>query len=247
MKKRIIATLCIKDGEFTRTRNFCADHVYSSDFIYEDVIDELILINIDPDVSSSHSFLNFIERNIFRFRVPVAVAGGIKSTQDASRLFGMGIDKICINSAVWERPDLVPELCQIYGAQSITVSIDLLRDESGLCFFDWRLRKTHSLTEKLDYLSNVEENFGELLVQFVNNDGTVYGTDLEGLDEVGACFDRKAIACGSGFGTWQHYLDAASRDFVSGICVQNVHHLSRSSLINIKQFLGENNIKVRAP
>lgn len=245
MKKRIIASLCIKDGEFTRTRNFHADHVYSSEFIYEDVMDELFLFNIDNELPESHKFLKFLEKNVVRFRVPVTVAGGIGSIKSASTLFGLGVDKICINSAVWNKPDLLPELSQTYGAQSVTVSVDLLRDETDLFFFDWRRRKIQNLAEKIDYLRSVELYFGELLVQFVSNDGTVYGTDLEGLDVVGACFNRKAIACASGFGTWQHYLDAASRDFVSGICVQNVHHLSRSSLINIKQFLSQNQIKVR--
>ena len=103
MHKRLSLSLTVKDGVFTKTRNFTAEHLYSESHISWDSFDEINIINLDG--SSTHAYCAFVDNIRKRINVPLALSGGIKTAEDADRLFSIGADRVIINGSLWEEPE----------------------------------------------------------------------------------------------------------------------------------------------
>ena len=152
----------------------------------ESACDEIFIC----DTVASHfgvTSLHSVVRDIVKYKTkPLIVGGGINSVSDALSLFDLGADKIAVNSALFHSTDLLSDLIDRFGCQSIVVSLQAVKNESDyvLAYDYGREHSKYTLSSWLDYLYENNLFPGELLVTSVLNDGTLIGPDFELLSQV---------------------------------------------------------------
>lgn len=243
LKKRIIITLTFLNGVLFRTKKFKPDYRYTKNFIDLWSIDELILIDIS-EKKFSKNFLDliaFFSKNCF---VPISVGGGITTIENADIFFKNGADKIVLGSNAINKKNLIGQISKKYGNQSIIQSIDFLKknNEYFLC--------ENSGQDLLKKKPNewafeaIELGAGEVLLNSVDNDGSLLGYDLKFVEEISKNLKCPILALG-GCGNWDHMLKLLSLTSVSAACTQNIYHFTNESIKSAKNFLELNNINIR--
>jgi len=246
LKKRIIITLTFLDGVLFRTKNFKPDYRYTKNFIDLWSIDELVLIDISKKKLSNKfiEIIKFFSSNCF---VPISVGGGIKKLDDADAFFKSGADKIILGTNSIKENDIIKQISKKYGNQSIIQSIDCKKILSKNGEYTVMLNsgtkdfKKDPLTCALEALNY---GAGEMLINSIDNDGSLLGYDLELISLLSKKLDCPTLALG-GAGNWQHILDLFEKTNISAACTQNIFHFTEESISSLKKFLKENNIKIR--
>ncbi len=245
LKKRIIIALTFLDGVLFRTKNFKPDYRYTKNFIDLWSIDELILIDISQKKFSKEflELINFFSKNCF---VPLSVGGGIKKIRDADLFFKNGADKIILGSNSINEPELIKNISQKYGNQSIIQSIDCKKVEKENTFTVMsNSGKNDLLLDPVKFgLKALSAGAGEILINHIDNDGSLLGYDLDLINSVSKELDCPILALG-GAGNWQHILDLFLNTNISAACTQNIFHFAEESILSAKKFLKNNEINVR--
>jgi cyclase len=244
MLKRISACIVVKNGDFTRTKNFKPDHLYSAVHLDKRCFDELTFINISEEFFSV-AFLNFLKIQIKDCYLPISIGGGIKKIEEVDYLFDIGADRIILNEALWSNTVLVEQVAKKYGSQAVVASIDVKRNNDEYYAFDWRKHETRK-TLLPDFLISNTKMIGEIFLQSVDRDGSVKGFDkmaFESLKNLLTEFIPINIA--SGFGKWDHYSDVLGLPEVDCVSIQNVHHMSAIAIQALKSHCKHCGISVR--
>jgi len=245
LKKRIIITLTFLNGVLFRTKKFKPDYRYTKNFIDLWSIDELILIDIS-EKKFSKNFLDliaFFSKNCF---VPISVGGGITTIENADIFFKNGADKIVLGSNAINKKNLIGQISKKYGNQSIIQSVDckkILKDNTYTVMGSSRTENL--LQNPIEFsLKALERGAGEIMINNIDNDGSLMGYDLDLIKLVSKKINCPILALG-GAGNWQHILDLLSETDISAACTQNIFHFTEESILSAKKFLKDNNIKVR--
>tara|TARA_B100001093_G_C26760075_1_gene985269 strand:+ start:637 stop:1380 length:744 start_codon:yes stop_codon:yes gene_type:complete len=245
LKKRLIITLTFLDGVLFRTKNFKPDYRYTKNFIDLWSIDELILIDISEKKFSKIflDLINFYSTNCF---VPLSVGGGIKKREDADLFFKNGADKVVLGSNSINQPNLINDISKKYGNQSIIQSLDCKKiGNKGKFTVMGKSSKSDLLKDPLECgLKALSYGVGEILINNIDNDGSLLGYDLDLINEISKKLECPILALG-GAGNWQHILDLFLKTDISAACTQNVFHFTEESISSAKKFLKNNNIKIR--
>lgn len=184
LQHRIIPALLLKGGGLVKTLKFSnpkyvGDPINAIRIFNEKEVDELMVLDIEASRIGAEPDYKLIEAFASECFMPLTYGGGIKSIEQARRLFSLGVEKICIQSAALDKPIFIRELSEIFGSQSIIVSIDLKRNWIGKAeVFNATTRMV--LKEPwLDLMVRlVDEGAGEVLLNTVDRDGTFTGPDL---------------------------------------------------------------------
>lgn len=230
LKKRIIFVLFYKGGNFCLSRNFSLQKVGNVEWLIEkfqflnigDFIDELIILDVSRDRGSTSSFLQF-EKDVTvlmeKIFVPLTLGGGIRTIEDVSRYFQMGADKVSLNWAIGNSPQLISEISSIYGSQAVVVSLDVRKTNEGYSVF---LDNGETAFGPLLEISRRAEDLGsgELLITSIDQDGTGFGLDIEMLCEL-QDIGIPIIGAG-GAGKPAHFFEALDLDNISGIATGNL-------------------------
>ena len=246
MLKRIDASIPVFNGEFYRTRNFQPDYIYSLNHLDLSMFDEVTFLCIDP-LPFSQPFVDFINKFIDSCFLPCSLSFRINSIDDARRAFDLGADRIVVNSSLWDNPSTIAEISNLYGAQSIVASLDIIKSESRYLAYNWFSR---SLRQSLlpDILLHSPELFGEVKIQSVLRDGSVLGPDKSLLQHVLPHISKSLpISYAGGLTSWKHYVDCLSMPEISCVSCTNVHHFSLDSITALKKFCVSHDLDVRLP
>jgi len=185
ISKRIIPSLIIKDGELIHRSNFnekteryVGDPINAINVFNNYFTDEIIVLDIGASINNTIDFelLKDLSGEAF---TPLSYGGGIKSIDQAEKIINLGYEKIILNTACFENLDLVNECKKNLGAQSIVISLDILKKNGNYCIYnhvDKSIRKD-DLKTFLDKLASIE--IGEMLLTSVSHDGLMMGCDLE--------------------------------------------------------------------
>jgi imidazole glycerol-phosphate synthase subunit HisF len=199
---RVIPSLLLSGGGLVKTRRFkdpkyVGDPINAIKIFNDKEVDELLVTDIDASRQKRGPDYSLLEEIAGECFMPLAYGGGIRTVDDAARIFDVGIEKVCVQTAAFERPGLIRALADRFGSQSVMVSVDVKRN--------W-LRKAQlyaSATGKvlaqnwLDFARGaVNEGAGELLLNAVDLDGTLEGPDLDLIREAGAALPVPVIAIG---------------------------------------------------
>lgn len=212
LKKRIIPLLLWQQGKLVKSRQFrnnrvVGDLVKTCKVYSDQDADEIMILNIDQEISRTAVFLESIEELSRNIMMPVSVGGGIKSIWDAEAAFRAGADKIVLNSVLYSEASLLKQLSSSFGAQSIVASIDFLSTENGVRLFSKNGQKAED-TSLSDHLSRLEDSgCGEILIQSISHDGMRNGYELDILRTV-VDRTRVPIIVAGGAGNFSHLLDA---------------------------------------
>lgn len=246
LRKRLITVLTFNDGILFRTKNFQPDYRYTLNFVDAWSVDEVVLLDITrPGGGERQRFLDVVSQFAERCFVPLAAGGGVRTLDDVRTLLRVGADKVIINTEAVRRPQLIAEIAQRYGAQCVVVSLDARRHANG-AYEVYTEFGTHATgLEPGTWAKSAEaQGAGEILITFIDRDGS-----LEGYDNVlNRCVaDAVAIPvliCG-GAGSWAHFVDGFREGGASAVCTANIYHFTESSIRSAKQYLQRTGVDVR--
>jgi cyclase len=202
LKHRVIPTLLLHNGGLVKTQRFKApkyvgDPINAIRIFNEKEVDELMVLDISASKENREPDYALIEQFASECYMPLTYGGGVRSVQQAQRIFASGVEKICVQTAALENLQLVRQLADRFGSQSIMVSLDIKKDWLGRAkAFAAAQGKTLS-TDWLQLLEDlVGAGAGEVLLNAINKDGTLSGPDLDLIRQASEQIDVPLIAVG---------------------------------------------------
>ena len=200
--------------------------------------DELVFLDVKATLEGRATLVELVRRVAERLAIPFTVGGGVRSVRDADELLAAGADKVSVNSAALERPQLVGELAERLGSQAVVVAIDA---EQGRV----RTRAGTSATSRgaADWAREAEERgAGEILLTSIDADGTRAGYDLALTREVASRVNVPVIASG-GAGGASHVAEAL--EVAQAALLASILHEDPARLVSLRRELRERGVVVR--
>lgn len=250
LKKRLIAVLILRDGQvvqsvrFKHTNIIHYDAVHAMEAFNKWAVDEIVVLNVSRSIDSREKFAEIVERISTHCFVPLAVGGWIDSEDYALKLLRSGADKLVLNSALADDPQLVNRLALRFGRQCIVASIDVKRGISGLpqVAVD-RGQRGLAVAPEVWACKAVELGVGEILFNSIDHDGARQGYDLESIGKICEAVSVPVIAFGGVF-TWEHLVEGINAG-ASAVAVANLFHYTEQSTRKAKSYLANAGISVR--
>lgn len=206
--------------------------------------DELVVLDIAASRDRRPTFLETIRRVAEQLAIPLTAGGGIRTLEDARAVVQAGADKVTVNTAAVERPELIFELSREFGAQAVVLAIDAKREGDH---WDVRVRGGRD-SANLDAIAwaqrGVAAGAGEILVTSMDKDGTQSGFDVALTAAISKSVSVPAIASG-GAKSPEHFAEIFTAGFADAALAASIFHDSVQSICQLKQFLRENNVEVR--
>lgn len=220
------------------------DPVERARFYYEQGADELVLYDITASPQKCGPNLPLIEQVAKQIFIPFAVAGGIRTVEDARAVLSSGADKISINTPALEKLDLINELAENFGSQCVVVGIDV---KGGLVYKNTgdakKMRRTR--WKVISWAQEVEKRgAGEIVLNAMQTDGTRAGYDVTLCKAVAEAVAVPVIASG-GAGTREHFLEVFTQTDVSGALAATVFHTDEVAIPALKKYLQKRGLPIR--
>src|SRR6187402_3209676 len=251
LKIRVIPCLDVKDGRVVKGVNFVAlrdagDPVEQATAYDAAGADELMFLDITASSENRGLLLDVISRTAEVCFMPVSVGGGVRQVSDMRRLLLAGADKVSVNTAAVENPDLVAAGADAFGAQCVVVAIDAKarQDGSGWNVWTYGGRKDTGI-DVIDWAAKVvERGAGEILLTSMDRDGAKIGYDIPLLKAVTGAVTVPVIASG-GAGTTDHLVEAARDGHAAAVLAASIFHFGEISVGEAKQALVGAGLPVR--
>ena len=251
LKKRIIPVQLLLDGRLVKTVRFgewrdVGDPVKSSAVYNSQYADELIFLNIAREQRTIAPLISLIEQVSRVCFMPLAIGGGIATSDEAAELIRTGADKIVVNSAAYRDRAVIRETAERFGAQAVVVSIDA-RFDGDLGTYQLysdcgRIREKIGLEDHIARC--VEAGAGEIMIQSIDRDGTMEGYDLELVRRAKAAAGVPVIAAG-GSGNYAHLRDLFLETDVAAAACGSLFNFSDSNPIRAKAFLSNHGLRFK--
>jgi len=249
MPKRIIPCLDVKDGRTVKGVNFAGirdagDAVELAKRYEKEGADELVFLDIAATVEKRKTLLQLVEKIAREIDIPFTVGGGIRSAEDAKAVISSGADKISINSAAVQRPDLISELAEQWGSKRVVLAIDV-KLENG----EWKVYinggQTATPLLALDWAKEGERRgAGEILLTSMDHDGTKNGFAIDIVRQVSEAVNIPVTASG-GAGTMEHFAEVFLKTKASAALAAGIFHYGEISIPELKAYLRTQYIEVK--
>lgn len=206
--------------------------------------DEIVFLDITAAPERRDTDLDWVRRTAERVFIPMSVGGGVRQVDDARRLLRAGADKVAVNTAAIERPELLGELAERFGRQCVVLSVDAARRAEGsweVVTHGGRRPRGRDVVEWID--EGVERGAGEILLTSIDADGTRDGYDLELLRRVTSRVRVPVIASG-GAGRPEH-LAAALGAGAAAVLAASIFHEGTYTVGDVKSFLAGEGFPMR--
>jgi cyclase len=254
LAKRIIPCLDVTAGRVVKGVNFvdlrdAGDPVEIARRYDEQGADELAFLDITASSDQRDIILHVIEAVAEQVFIPLTVGGGVRRVEDVRRLLNAGADKISVNTAAVEDPQLVAAASGRFGAQCIVVAIDARRRAAADPAAGWEVfthggRRPAGL-DAIDWARRVSElGAGEILLTSMDRDGTRAGFDLELTRAVADAVPVPVIASG-GVGTLQHLADGVTLGGADAVLAASIFHFGEFTVRQAKDYLAAQGIRMR--
>jgi cyclase len=249
LAKRIIPCLDVTAGRVVKGVNFvqlrdAGDPVEIAARYDAEGADELAFLDITASSDERDILLHVIEAVAARVFIPLTVGGGVRRLEDVRRLLNAGADKVSINTAAVQNPDLVREAASVVGCQCIVVAIDAKRTGSSWEVFTHGGRKPTGL-DALDWARRMEAaGAGEILLTSMDRDGTRDGFDLALTRAVADGVGVPVIASG-GVGKLEHMADGVIEGHADAVLAASVFHFGDFTVRQAKEHMRSRGIEVR--
>jgi imidazole glycerol-phosphate synthase subunit HisF len=253
LAKRIIPCLDVKDGRVVKGIQFeglrdAGDPVEQAMRYDAERADELCFLDIAASHEGRSAMLEVIRRTADSVFIPFTVGGGVRSVDDFNALLGAGADKVSVNTAALQDPELVGRAADHFGSQCVVVAIDAKRArspgmESGYEVFTHGGR-TPARVDAVEWARRVESlGAGEILLTSMDRDGTRDGYDLALTRAVSGAVRIPVIASG-GAGALEH-LDAALAAGAHAVLAASIFHFGEFTLAEARRYLAARGHPVR--
>ena len=249
LTKRIIPCLDIKNGRTVKGINFvnlrdAGDPVeLASQYAHQNA-DELVFLDISATEQKRKTLSKLVLKVAEAIDIPFTVGGGICSVQDVSILLKNGADKISINSAAVNRPNLINEVAMHFGSQCLVVAIDARKIDG-----QWKVHlvggKIPTKINLFEWAQELEERgAGEILFTSMDHDGTKNGFANEALARLSETINIPIIASG-GAGCVNHFIDTFKTGKADAALAASVFHFGEINIPDLKKQLNKQQIAVR--
>ena len=249
--KRIIPCLDVNNGRVVKGVNFvnlqdAGDPVEIAAAYDKEGADELVFLDITASSDGRKTVADMVRRVAERVFIPFTVGGGIRTVEDFRALLREGADKISVNSAAIDRPELIREAADKFGSQCVVVAIDAKRRADGS---GWNIYKHGGRIDTgIDALSWVEKVYqlgaGEILLTSMDCDGTKAGYDIELTKRVSGLVPIPVIASG-GAGSPEHFYDAITEGGAEAALAASLFHYKELTIREVKEYLRGRGVSVR--
>ncbi|NQX28535.1 imidazole glycerol phosphate synthase subunit HisF [Microbacteriaceae bacterium VKM Ac-2854] len=248
---RVIPCLDVAAGRVVKGVNFqnlrdAGDPVELAKLYFEQGADELTFLDVTATVDDRSTTYEVVQATAEHVFIPLTVGGGVRSTEDVSKLLAHGADKVGVNSAAIARPELLGEIADIFGAQVLVLSLDVKRSErmpSGFVVTTHGGRRESDLDAVAWAREAIERGAGELLVNSIDADGTKQGFDLELVSLMRENSTVPVIASG-GAGAVEHFAPAIMHG-ADAVLAASVFHNREMTIGDVKEALGAAGIEIR--
>lgn len=249
--KRIIPCLDIDKGRVVKGINFkqlrdAGDPVDLASYYSKENADELVFLDITASHEKRDTLVNVVKRVAEKINIPFTVGGGVKSINEANSLLSNGADKVSINTAAVQNPDLIHDLAQTFGRQCVVVAIDVKKNSNKKYFevFTHGGRKGTDI-DAISWAKKVEQlGAGELLITSMDTDGTKQGYDLQLLNFISKKVNIPIIASG-GAGKPIHLYDALKIGNADAVLCASIFHYGEYSISEVKNYLKARGVDIR--
>lgn len=178
-KKGLVKTVQFKDPKYV------GDPINAVRIFNEKESDELMVVDIDATVENREPDYKMIENIAMECRMPLCYGGGIKTVEQAQRIFALGVEKIAMSSAVIDNPQLITDIASRVGSQSMVVVLDVKKKLFGGYEICTHNGKRPTGISPFDYAAKIEEyGAGELVVNSIDQDGLMKGYDLQLVEKI---------------------------------------------------------------
>lgn len=249
LAKRIIPCLDIKDGqtvkgiEFENLKNV-GDPVELGKFYSDNGADELVFLDITASQEKRKTLANLVQKIAREINIPFTVGGGISSLEDADIILSAGADKISVNSAAINKPELIQQIAEKYGSQFIVLAIDA-RLENGKWIVYKNGGRIQTELELLTWAKQAEAlGCGDILFTSMNHDGNKNGFALEPLKWLTENLNIPVIASG-GAGSIQDFENVFRQANVEAALAASVFHYKEIEIPSLKKHLYSCKIPMR--
>ena len=247
--KRIIPCLDVKDGRVVKGANFVGlkdvnAPVELAKYYNNSMADELVFYDITASYENRNLFVQTLERVAKEIFIPLTVGGGINKIEDFDRVLKSGADKVSVNSGAVKNPNLIREAAEKYGNQCVVLSVDIKKVGQKYSVFVKGGRENTNI-DAIEWVINGEKNgAGELVINSIDTDGIKNGFDIDLLKEIAENVSIPIIASG-GAGTMEHFKEVFEVKGVDAGLAASIFHFKEIDIKDLKEYLKNNNIKVR--
>ncbi|MCL2830177.1 MAG: imidazole glycerol phosphate synthase subunit HisF [Betaproteobacteria bacterium] len=250
LAKRIIPCLDVTAGRVVKGTNFvdlrdAGDPVEIARRYDEQGADELTFLDITASSDERDIILHIVEECAAQVFIPLTVGGGIRSVADVRRLLNAGADKVSINTAAVQNPELIAEASSRVGNQCIVVAIDAKQQGEGRWTVYTHGGRKDTGKDVVEWARAVEAlGAGEILLTSMDRDGTQNGFDLALTRAVSDAVSIPVIASG-GVGNLQHLADGVTLGGADAVLAASIFHFGTHTVREAKEFLKARGIEVR--
>ena len=249
LKNRIIPCLDVKNGRVVKGINFvdlkdAGDPVEQAKIYSAGGADEICFLDITASNENRETIYEVVKNTSEKCFVPLTVGGGVRSVEDINKLLNCGADKVSINTAAVQNPDVIIESSKKFGSQCIVVAIDAKKNNEKWEVFTHGGRNKTGI-DALGFAKKMEDcGAGELLVTSMDRDGTQVGYDIDLMSKISTAVNIPIIASG-GVGNLDHLVDGIEKGKASAVLAASIFHYGKHSIKEAKEYLDSKGIPVR--
>lgn len=249
--KRIIPCLDVNGGRVVKGVNFvnlrdAGDPVEIAAAYDRAGADEVVFLDITASSDGRETVVEMVRKVAQKVFIPFTVGGGIRTVDDFRALLREGADKISVNSAAIERPELISEAADKFGSQCVVVAIDARRRADGS---GWNIYKNGGRIDMgidaVEWAMQADRlGAGEILLTSMDCDGTKAGYDIELTRQIAENVSVPVIASG-GAGTMEHFYDALTAGKADAALAASLFHYKEMEIMDLKNYLAGRGVPVR--
>ena len=251
LTKRIIPCLDVNNGRVVKGVKFvdlidAGDPVLVGEAYSKAGADELVFLDITASNERRATVADMVREVAKKVFIPFTVGGGIRTVDDVKAILREGADKVAVNSAAIDRPELISEAADKFGSQCVVLAIDAKRREDGS---GWNIYKHGGRIDMgIDAIEWAKKGAylgaGEILVTSMDCDGTKEGYDIELTRQIAEQVDIPVIASG-GAGKMDHFYDALTKGKADAALAASLFHFKEMEIGDLKRYLMDKKVPVR--
>lgn len=252
LAKRIIPCLDITGGRVVKGVKFvelrdAGSPVECARAYEEQGADELTFLDITASHEGRDTIVDVVRAVAKQVFMPLTVGGGVRNSEDIRKLLQAGADKVSLNTAAVQSPDIISETATRFGSQCIVLAIDARRnpDGTGWTVYTHGGRRPTARDAVAWAKEGVQRGAGEILLTSMDRDGTKEGYDLELTRAIAEAVPVPVIASG-GVGTLEHLYDGIVKGKADAVLAASIFHFGEFTIPQAKEYLRQRGVEVRS-